>query len=110
MILFGYLAGTAPWHFNIFLTPIPYAILFLCFFIVTPAYLLLHRWVGLSLWRFVGVALALGALLFVNRGWSWNWHEAFVSGPGPIWCFGFPLTGAIAYWMVLQRLAPELAD
>jgi hypothetical protein len=95
---------------QLFVTPIPYAILFLCFFFVTPAYVLLHRWVGLSLPRFVGIALLLGAMLFVKRGLSWNWHPVFLTGPGPLWCFGFPLIGALAYWAVLKKLAPELGE
>lgn len=95
---------------RLFETPVPYAVLFLCFFVVTPAYLLLHRWVRLDLGRFIAIALMLGTLLFVNSGMSWNWHPVFVYGRGPLWCFGFPLVGALAYWAVLKRMAPELDE
>jgi hypothetical protein len=110
MILFAYLTGAFPWGRNVFATPIPYALLFLCFFGVTPAHLLLHRWARLSLPRFVGVASLMGLALFVVTGRNWNWHQAFLTGPAPLWCFGFPLAGALAYWAVLRQLAPELAE
>jgi len=110
MIVFGYFSGAIPWGRNILATPIPYAILLICFFVITPAYVLLHRWVGLGLGRFVAVALMIGLALFVARGLAWNWHSAFLTGPGPLWCFGFPLLGALTYWIVLKRLAPDLGE
>lgn len=108
MILFSYVTRAFPWGRNVFETPIPYAILLLCFFGVTPAYLLLQRWAGLSLPRFAGVAFLLGLLMFVWIGRGWNWHPAFLTGPGPLWCFGFPMIGALAYWTALRLLAPQL--
>jgi hypothetical protein len=37
LVLFGCVGGAAPSNLNIFRTPIPYALLFLCWFVVTPA-------------------------------------------------------------------------
>jgi hypothetical protein len=110
MVLFAYVTRAFPWDRNVFETPIPYAILVLCFLGVTPAYLLLQRWAGLRLLRFVGVALLLGLLMFGWVGMRWNWHPVFLTGPGPLWCFGFPLVGALAYWAALRGLAPELKE
>lgn len=110
MIAFAFATGAAPCCRGFFSTPIPYALLVLTLVVVTPAYLLLHRWVGLSLPRFVAVAGLIGLALFAVAGSQWRWHPAFLQGPGPLWAFGFPLTGALAYWLVLDRLAPHLRD
>jgi hypothetical protein len=110
LILFGYVSGAAPWSLRLFRTPIPYAILLFCFFVVAPAYLLLHCWVLLRLGRFLALAIGLGAIMFLNRGAAWNWHPAFLTGSGPLWCFGFPLVGALTWWATLKWLAPELDE
>ncbi len=107
---FAFATGAFPWGRSILATPIPYAMMLICFVVVTPAYLLLWRWVRLSLWRFVGIALLVGFGLFLHLGTRWNWHEAFLTGRGPLWCFGFPLAGALAYWAVLKAFAPDLQE
>jgi hypothetical protein len=110
LIIGGYLLGPIRWSANIFRTPIPYALLLLCFFIVNPAYLLLRSLLRLSLARFLLVALGLGLLLFVWQGYRWGWHPEFLLPRNLLWLFGLPVVGALAYWGVLRVLAPEFGD
>ena len=110
LTLGGYVFGPIRWGANIFRTPVPYALLLLCFFIVNPAYLLLRPWLRLSLLRFLMVALAMGLLLFVWQGNRWDWHPQFVRAGNLLWVFGLPVVGALAYWVVLRVLAPEFGD
>jgi hypothetical protein len=110
LIVGGYVLGPIRWSANIFRTPIPYVLLFLSFFIVNPAYLILRPLLRLSLPRFLLVALGLGLMLFVWQGNRWDWHPVFLRAGNLLWLFGLPIIGALAYWSVLRVLAPEFGD
>ena len=110
VIVAAYVTGPISAGANVFRTPIPYALLFLCFFIVSPAYLFVRPWIRLRLSRFLLTALGLGLVLFVWRGNQWNWHPVFLQPRNVLWLFGLPVVGALAYWAVLRALAPDFDD
>ncbi len=111
LILFAKAVGWLRMSQGLFATPIPYFLLFVCFFGVSPAYLMLHSVVRLHLGRFLALSAAMGLGLYWLRGSMWNWHTAFLGRWENLVGFvGLPVAGALAYWATLKWLAPELGE
>jgi hypothetical protein len=98
-------------HHRKFMAIMTFVMPFACFFGLNTAYLLLQGWFRLALPRFLAAGFAAGAAAYVMRGNQWNWHPVFASSPRTaLLLIGFPVAGALAYWAVLRRLAPELGE